>query len=215
MYTGSIDENDEINEGKVVLKSEKLVTTPIMDQNGIDEKTLKVKVLFTMENKKSKSLLSKLKDKTLYIKEYKKIRNIHRLNNHKLEDNMMEILKHNGKGTRKVVNDVIRRCKICQTGKKNKPRPKIAFMKAKSFNDVVTMDLKQVGKSHILWMICSFSRLVKGIALKTKTAKEIVKGMDHGWLYNIGCPTTGFWADNGRNLRMRMLKDCVRIGVSQ
>ena len=215
LYTGSIDENDEINEGKVVLKSEKLVTTPIMDQNGIDEKTLKVKVLFTMENKKSKSLLSKLKDKTLYIKEYKKIQNIHRLNNHKLEDNMMEILKHNGKGTRKVVNDVIRRCKICQTGKKNKPRPKIAFMKAKSFNDVVTMDLKQVGKSHILWMICSFSRLVKGIALKTKTAKEIVKGMDHGWLYNIGCPTTGFWADNGTEFKNEDVKKlCKDWGIS-
>ena len=39
-------------------------------------------------------------------------------------------------------------------------KPKVALPRATSFNDIVTLDLKQFGNKYILWGIDSFTRFV-------------------------------------------------------
>ena len=79
------------------------------------------------------------------------------------------------------------------------------MMKAASPNDIVTLDLKQFnvkGRStYVLWIICAFSRFAIGRVLKTKEGCEVVKAIESGWLYTFGCPTSGFWTDNGREFQ--------------
>ena len=124
---------------------------------------------------------------------------------------------------RKTIHEVVKRCQTCQVKKKSQPRPRTSMMKAKNPNDVVTLDLKQFivkGKSHyVLWMIDAFSRLSVGKVLKSKESKEVIQAIESGLTITWGCPSTGFWTDNGRefqNIDMKELCDrwkiCIRFG---
>ena len=63
--------------------------------------------------------------------------------------------------------------------------------KSQSFNKVVTLDLKEFGTKHILWMIDSFKRFIQGKLIPNK------KALMDSWCINIGFPLQGFFADNG------------------
>ena len=60
---------------------------------------------------------------------------------------MLYIFRNAGKReaeVKKIVQDVINSCKICQMNKKWLSKLKVAFNKATNFDDVVTLDLKEV-----------------------------------------------------------------------
>ena len=46
---------------------------------------------------------------------------------------------------------------------------------------MVTIDLKEFGKENVLWMVCEFAKLIKGIILKDKKADSVIKGLHAGW----------------------------------
>ena len=69
--------------------------------------------------------------------------------------------------------------------------------RATHFKSVVTIDLKVVGDKNILWMICGFTKFIRGIVLNDKTPESVIKGLHGAWCLDIGFPTVGFWADNG------------------
>ena len=87
----------------------------------------------------------------------------------------MKALKRSETCDRKVVQEVIRQCGVCQKFQKGKEVPKVSTVRPKEFNKVVTVDLKINIKNgrNILWMICPFSRFVRGVELKSKTAEEV------------------------------------------
>ena len=69
--------------------------------------------------------------------------------------------------------------------KKGQDVPKISTFKPKSFNEVITVDLKiniKKGK-HILWMIDPFSRFTRGVEVKSKTALEVVNAIEKEWIF--------------------------------
>ena len=153
-----------------------------------------------------------------FLEKYKAIRNIHQISGHKMEDNMIKMYKQSGEDdtlTRKLINEVVKRCFTCQSKKKSSLRPKVAMMKAKTPNDVITLDLKQFDvrgkKVNVLWMICAFSRLAVGKVLKSKEGSEVVKAIEDGWIYTWGCPSSGFWSDNGKKFVNKDMEDlCER-----
>ena len=149
-----------------------------------------------------------------HLREYKKVRNVHRLSGHKLNKNMIHMYKRAKKKnalTPKIISEVIKRCKTCQKKKKSNPRPKLSIMKAKSPNDIVTLDLKQFNRKgkifQVLWMIDAFSRMAIGSVLKSKEGTEVVKAIERAWIFVFGCPTTGFWADNGTEFQNQHLRE--------
>ena len=114
----------------------------------------------------------------------------------------------------KTIKEVIKRCEVCQKKRKSQSAPRVSFMKASSFNDILTLDLKEkkVGgqKRYILWIICAFSRFAKGMALKSKEMSEVTKALYHGWFCNYGCPSHGLWADNGTEFSNTTLETFCR-----
>ena len=84
-------------------------------------------------------------------------------------------------------------------------RPKVALPRATSFNEIVTLDLKQFGNKHVLWCIDSFTRFIQGKLLRNKKAETILNPINECWNLSFGIPAVGFYADNGtefKNIKM-------------
>ena len=76
-------------------------------------------------------------------------------------------------------------------------RPRVSLPKARSFNEIVTLDLKEFGNKYILWMIDSFTRFIQGKLLNNKKADTIIQALTDTWCMNVGFPSHRFFADNG------------------
>ena len=64
--------------------------------------------------------------------------------------------------------------------KKRKRLDKFVYQtlpKSWSFNEVVTLDLKEMGTKHILWMIDSFTRFIQGKLITNKKADTIIQAL--------------------------------------
>merc|ERR1712115_316081 len=57
-------------------------------------------------------------------------------------------------------------------------KPKIALPIATSFNEIVTLDLKQFGDKYVLWCIDLFTRFIQGRLLKNKKAETVLNGIN-------------------------------------
>ena len=73
-----------------------------------------------------------------------------------------------------IIERVVNDCKVCQKFQKLIARPRVTLAKTTSFNEVVTLDLKEFGTKYVLWMIDSFSRFMVGKLLTNKKADTIV-----------------------------------------
>ena len=54
----------------------------------------------------------------------------------------------------------------------------MAIPRATDFNSIETLDLKEVGKKDILWMVSAFSRMLVGVLLKDKKAEMIMEKLE-------------------------------------
>ena len=80
---------------------------------------------------------------------------------------------------------------------------------------VVTLDLKQMDGRYILWMVCSFTRFIKGVVIQNKEAETVINAVIKHWNCNFGIPSTGFWCDNGKELKnSEMSEYCNKTGLS-
>ena len=82
------------------------------------------------------------------ISEYKKVKRIHEVTNHKREENMIYAYRNAGALTddvHKMIKKVIENCKVCKKFKRSLGTPKVALPKVLDFNEVVALDLKQMG----------------------------------------------------------------------
>ena len=74
---------------------------------------------------------------------------------------------------RKTARMVEDRCKVCRKNKRSFSRPSVALPKVVDFNQIVTFDLKKWGSKQILWMVCSFTRFLKGVVLNNKEGPTV------------------------------------------
>ena len=82
------------------------------------------------------------------------------------------------------------------------------------FNTVVALDLKTVGDKYILWMICTFTKFVKGVVINDKKAETVMNAVHLEWCMNLGFPSVGFWCDNGGEFRNSKLEEFVsKLGI--
>ena len=54
----------------------------------------------------------------------------------------------------------------------------MAIPRATDFNSIVTFDLKEMDKKYILWIVCTFTRMMIGVVLKDKKAEIILKRLE-------------------------------------
>merc|ERR1712112_21783 len=117
------------------------------------------------------------KGKEEELETYKAVKKVHEVNNHKSVDQLVAAYRKAGlmgPKTIKTIKEVVNNCNVCQKFGKSMVKPKIALAKAGSFNEIVTLDLKQFGSRYVLWCIDSFTRFVQGKLLCNKKADTIV-----------------------------------------
>merc|ERR1711873_134161 len=149
---------------------------------------------------------------------FKTIRKVHEVTNHK---SVEQLLKHYrranliGPNTVKLIKQVVRDCKICQKFGRSMIKPKIALPNASSFNEVVTLDLKQFGNKHVLRCIDSFTRFIQGKLLRNKKAETVLNAINECWNLPFGIPAVGFYADNGREFKNIKMDELIsKLGIS-
>ena len=96
-----------------------------------------------------------------------------------------------------VIDHVVNDCKVCQKFQRSVARPRVTLPKSTSFNEVVTLDLKEFGSKYVLLMIDSFSRFMVGKLISNKKADTIIQAIMDSWCMSVGFPSHGFFADNG------------------
>ena len=70
-------------------------------------------------------------------------------------------------------------------------------------------------RKYILWMVCSFTRFIKGVVLQNKEAKTILKAVIQHWNCNYGMPSVGYWCDNGTEFKnAEMSEYCDKSGLT-
>ena len=112
-----------------------------------------------------------LEDKAGELCSFKAVRQVHKVNRHKQKDQLLACYRNAGWLSPELcdtITRVIQDCKICQKFSKSVMRPKIALSKSRSFNEVVTLDLKEFGAKYILWMIDLFTRFMQGKLITNK-----------------------------------------------
>ena len=83
--------------------------------------------------------------------------------------------------TKKLIDEVVEKCGICKKNLKSKLKPLVAIPRAADFNSVVAIDLKSVGDRYILWMVCTFTKFVKGAVINDKRPETVMKALHKTW----------------------------------
>ena len=152
------------------------------------------------------------------LTDFKSVRKIHERLNHKSKENLVHAYSNADlltKELKETIKKVVDQCKVCQKFRKSMPRPSTTLPKCNDFNQIVTLDLKQWGHKYILWMVCSFTRFLKGVVISTKDAKVVVDAVINNWNCNFGIPSVGYWSDNGTEFKNAdMLEFCNKNGLS-
>ena len=101
-----------------------------------------------------------LKEKEIFLTEWedkplqtnKAIKKVHEVTNHKLVEQLITIYRKAGLmelGTINTIKNVVKECKICQKFGKSMVKPKVVLPRVGSFNEIVTLDLKQFGNKYV------------------------------------------------------------------
>ena len=114
-----------------------------------------------------------------------------------------------------IIDRVINDCKVCQKFQRSVARLRVTLPKTTSFNEVITLDLKEFGSKYILWMIDSFSRFKVGKLLNNKKADIIIQAITDSWCMSLGFPSHGFFADkSGEFSNMKSDELTSKLGLT-
>ena len=64
--------------------------------------------------------------------------------------------------TKNMIDAVVDKCEIYKKNVRSKPLPSVAMSRGTDFNSVVAVDFKVVGDKYIFWMICTFTKFIRG-----------------------------------------------------
>ena len=143
----------------IVLESRKEDKGTTLDENELS--------VFFMEDKKGE------------LCSFKSVKKVHEVNRHKGKEQLIQAYRTAGwisPEMTSLIERVVNDCKVCQKFKQSIARPRVTLPKATSFNEVVTLDLKEFGTKYVLWIIDSFSRFMVGKLLSNKKADTVISG---------------------------------------
>ena len=122
---------------------------------------------------------------------------------------MQALYRNSGTLTKKIevlIKKICEQCNVCKKFLRSKSRPKIGLPKATTFNETVSLDLKNVSslinnssdKRFVLYATDEFSKYIKGAIIPNKEQNTVTKAILKLWCLNFaGYPKRSFHADNG------------------
>ena len=134
-----------------------------------------------------------------------------------MKKEMIYLIKQNEKESEKVTEDLMRRagvltpelkrinqnvvkdCEICNRYKKTRPRPVVSLPLARRFSEIIAMDFKVVKNESLYFIhfIDLFTRFFRAQVIHRKTTKTVVNAFITSWIANgLGAPRKVL-ADNG------------------
>ena len=137
-----------------------------------------------------------LEDREKELCSFKAVRQVHEVNHHKQKDELIAAYRNTGWMSPElwnIIHRVVNDCKVCQKFTKLVTRPKIPLPKSQSFNEVVTLYLKEFGTKYILWMIYSFTQFMQGKLITNKKADMIINALTDSGCMSVGFPSQGFF----------------------
>ena len=132
---------------------------------------------------------------------------------HAPTDRLIELVRNSGIEDRKFlkkVEDTEKNCETCKRYKKQKPRPVVALSLAKGFNEVVSVDLKDVEKEKVFHIVDNATRYSGGALVTNKSKEEIVDKFFMNWIKIFGCPKK-LLSDNGREFNNELFKEMASL----
>ena len=112
--------------------------------------------------KKSTSSLFLVEDDsgTLFVEDkegdlcsFRSVRKVHEVNHHKGKEQLMAAYRNAGWMSPELLNvieSVVNDCKVFQKFQRSVARPRVTLPKSTSFNEVVALDLKEIGSKYVL-----------------------------------------------------------------
>ena len=122
------------------------------------------------------------------------MKKIHRQFGHPREETMIGLLKNvkcYDPRTKEMLAMIHRQCKTCPLFSTTPPRPVVSLPIAWEFNEVLTMDLKEVKVlqyKYILHMIDGFTRMTMSVFMKDKKADTVIHHFMQNWVTAHGHP---------------------------
>ena len=119
---------------------------------------------------------------------------------------------------KQLLEEVTDDCIVCKRYKVTPPVPKSAFPKATSFNEIISLDLKDMkdrSNVYILYMLDEYSKYMKARVVNTKHPEEIIKTFNDAWIEEgPGLPTIGIFSDNGGEFKNKdMTEYSQKLGL--
>ena len=134
---------DILHDNVMVINLHKVKRFQLYDTEG-GHRALQLYKCGTWTTNETVLFMKKEKD----VKSYDKVKRIHEVTNHKGEEQMIWAYRNANMlsdDIRKTIKKVVVNCRVCQRFKRSLGRPKVALPKVTDFNQIVAIDLKQIG----------------------------------------------------------------------
>ena len=105
-----------------------------------------------------------------------------------------------------LINGIREKCTVCLKYKKASLKPVVGFSLSRDFNDVISMNLKEMNGFKILHLIDHATRYSAATIVKSKQKEEIVKAIFKIWITLFGSPNE-ILSDNGGEFNNDLLRD--------
>ena len=132
---------------------------------------------------------------------------------HARSDRIVQLVKDAGiedKEFELKLREIGESCEVCQRYKKTKPRPVVGFALARDFNEVVSVDLKEIDGDKVFHIIDNATRYSGGSFIKNKTKETIVGKFLKHWVRPFGCPGK-LLSDNGREFNNDLFRELASL----
>ena len=120
--------------------------------------------------------------------------------------------------TKSLIAEVVRECPTCRKFSKTRDLPKVGMRKASDINEVVSLDLKEMKKygKHILFMVCEYSKYIRGEVIDNKEPETIIKAIENNWVHKgPGYPRRGFFSDKGGEFDTKYMREYTsKLGIT-
>ena len=77
---------------------------------------------------------------------------------------------------------------------------------------MVAVDLKVIGDKNILWMICGFTKFIRGVVLKDKTPESVIQELHGPGVWICDFQLWDFGQIMGEILKIKKQKSLLKTG---